>query len=275
MKRKILIVLSFTLLSACGQGEPEGPDAVADEVVLVTVDGEPITLSMLERVMAARGVSEDEHERMRELLDELVRMQAVANAAREERLQADSEVRADLRLAELRTLYGHYVNQAQRARPVTDEEIEAVYRAQLERSGDRQYRIEIIRYADQAQALSIIDRLERDQASFDALRQAPGDGGEVVEAPLWIDPSQVPPGFARELPDTATGEVVPRPLETGQGWHVVRVVDTRPLDVPALEEVREGIARSLLQRQREAMIQSLYEQAEITPMLPLGEAEPD
>lgn len=273
MKYNVLFILIVFLLSACSQenGEPAGNGA--EEVVLVTVDGEPITLPMLERVMEARGVGEDDHERMRELLDELIRMQVVANAARAERMHADSEVRADLRLAELRTLYGHYINRAQRSRPVTDEAIEETYRAQIERAGDAQYRIEIIRYADQARALGVIDRIENDGADFDALLESPGEGGEVVEAAVWIDFSQVPAGFASALAESDPGEVVQQPLETGQGWHVVRVVDIRPLDAPALDQVREGIARSLLRQQREAMIQSLYEQAEITPMLPLEEAE--
>lgn len=275
MKFKLLIYLPIILLAACsGQqgGDSGSPD---DTVVLVEVDGASVTLPMLERVMSVRGVGEEDHEQMRQLLDELIRMQAVANAARDEGLADDAEVRAELRLGELQTLYRHYINRAQRAEPVTDEAIEEVYRAQLERSGDTQYRIEFITYGDQAAAMRAIERVEQGQADFQALEEQARAEGLQVDAPGWIDRSQVPETFAAALPDVEAGAVVPVPLETPQGWHVVQVVETRALDAPALEEVREGIARSLLQQRREALIQGLYDQAEITPMLPLDEADPD
>lgn len=274
MNNKVLILVLFALLVSCGQQNGPAPES-SDEVVLVEVDGEPVTLPMLERVMEARGVGEDEHERMRALLDELVRMQAVANAAEADGLDTEPEVRAELRLARLQTLYGHYINRAQQAEPVTEEEIEAVYEAQLARSGDTQYRIALIRYAESAQGRAALSQLAAGETDFEALRQEAEQRGLQVEEPGWVDRSQVPGDFAEALAETETGEVVPVLLEAGQGWHLVRLLETRPLEVPNLDEVREGIARSLLQEQRQGLIESLYEQAEITPMLPLEEADPE
>lgn len=275
MRYKLLIFIAAMILAGCAQ-QDGGSAAVDDEtVVLVEVDGAPVTLPMLERVMSVRGVGEEDHEQMRELLDELIRMQAVANAARTEGLADDPEVRAELRLGELQTLYRHYINRAQREEPVTDEAIEEVYQAQLARSGDTQYRIEFITYDDQAAALSAIDRVEEQGAGFEALKEQARADSRQVDAPGWIDRSQVPETFAAALAESQAGSVVAVPLETPQGWHLVRVVETRPLDAPALGEVREGIARSLLQQQREALMQKLYDQAEITPMLPLEDADPE
>lgn len=274
MNNKSLIIIPFVFLAACGEQNEPAPES-NDEVVLVEVDGEPVTLPMLERVMEARGVSEGEHERMRALLDDLVRMQAVANAAEAEGLDTDPEVRADLRLARQQTLYRHYINRAQQAEPVTEEDIEAVYQAQLGRSGDMQYRIAVIRYADPAQGRAALSQLTAGETDFATLRQEAEQRGLQVEEPGWIDRSQVPEDFAEALAGTETGEVVPVLLEAGQGWHLVRLLETRPLEVPDLDEVREGIARSLLQEQRQGLIESLYEQAEITPMLPLEEADPE
>jgi peptidyl-prolyl cis-trans isomerase C len=263
------------LLAACSGQDGGTSDSPDEAVVLVEVDGAPVTLPMLERVMSVQGVGEEDHERMRQLLDELIRMQAVANAARSEGLADDPEVQAELRLGELQTLYRHYINRAQRAEPVTDEAIEAVYREQLDRSGDTQYRIEFIAYGDQAAAMRAIERVEDEQADFQVLKEQARADGRQVDAPGWIDRSQVPESFAAALPDVGAGDVVPVPLETARGWHVVQVAETRPLAAPAIDEVREGIARSLLQQRREALIQGLYDQAEITPMLPLDRADPE
>jgi peptidyl-prolyl cis-trans isomerase C len=268
MRNKLLFSLTILCLCACGQSGDEGQPGADDEtVVLVEVDGEPITLSMLERMMEARGVGEADHERMRQLLDELIRMQVVATAADEAGVDEAPEVRAELRLAEVQTLYRNYINRVQRDSPITDQQIRAAYQAQLERSGDTQYRIEFVRFDEQSAALAAIERLE-EGAALDELEAA----GEV-ESPGWIDRSQVPKPFAARLAETGPGEIVPVPLQSGQGWHAVRVVETRPLDPPPFEQVKEGIARTLLRQQRESFVESLYQDANIEPMLPLEEAE--
>lgn len=272
MKSKAMISFAILALAGCG-GQPEPTAAGEEAVVLVEVDGTPVTLPMLERAMSARQIGADDHDGMRELLDELIRMQAVANAARDEGLADDPEVRAELRLAEAQTLYRHYINQAQRAAPVTDEAIREVYDQQLERSGDTQYRIRTVEFDDQARAIQAIERLRGGAIDFEQLEGEAESGGMAVAEPGWIDRSQVPEGFADALAETDAGGVVGRPLQNSQGWYVVRVEDTRELQVPEFEQVREGIARSLLQRRREALVDSLYDQAEITPMLPLGDAQ--
>lgn len=268
MNYKFLFLFCSLLLTACGQ-QPSSPEGNDEEVVLVTVDGRPVTLPMLERVMSARGIGEEDHERMREALDELIRMQVVANAARAEGLDVAPEVRAELRLAELQTLYRHYINRAQQARPVREEDIAEVYEAQRARSGDSQYRIEFIAYHDQARALRAIARVEAGETDFGTLQQEAESEGLSVDEPGWIDRSQVPEDFAVALVQAEAGEVIAQPLESPRGWHLVRLLETRELQAPPLDQVREGIARSLLQRQREDLIQSLFDQAEITPMLPL------
>lgn len=274
MRFKYLILLPSILLVACG-GSGSGSEAVGeDTVVLVEVDGTPVTLTMLERVMDARGVGESDHEAMRELLDELIRTQAVANAARREGLAEDPQVRAELRLGEMQSLYSHYLDRAGQSESMSEQDLRDVYEAQLERSGDTQYRIEIIGYKEQARALQAIQRLRDNELTVAELQAEASAQGLRVEEPGWVDRSQVPEEFAASLAETATGEVVAKPLQNGQGWFLVHVADKRELQVPAFEQVREGIARSLQQQQRQALVESLYDQAEITPMLPLEEAEP-
>lgn len=275
MNSRLLIIIPFLLVSACSNQGEESTGPGDESVVLVEVDGTPITLPMLERVMEARNVEASEHERMRELLDELIRMQVVANAARAEGLADEADVQAEMRLTEIQTLYRHYLNRAQQAEPVSDREIREAYDAQLERSGDTQYRIEIIGYEDQARALKAIKRLQDEEVAYSALRAEAQASGLVVEEPGWVDRSQVPEDFATLLAETATGSVVPQPLKNSRGWFLVRVTDKRDLQVPSFDQVREGIARSLLQQRRESLTESLYDQAEITPMLPLDQADPE
>ena len=274
MKLKLLIILVSIGLVACQQEQQ--PGLVDDEdTILVLVDGEPVTLPMLEYMMSQRGISEDDHDGMREILEELIRLRAVANAAREEGLDREPQVRARRMIRDLETLQLRYFDQVYRDYPVTEEDIQAIYQAQVERAGDHQFQIEAILYGDQAEALRQIVRLEDGEATFDELLASAQATGLGVDQPLWVDRSQLPEDIAVLLDETEVGEVVGLPLQTPQGWRILRLVDTRPIEVPTLDEVREGISRHLVRQRLEALVEDLYEAAEITPMLPLEDARPD
>lgn len=272
MNFKSLILFITIALVGCDSAPPEEPGLIEpDDVVLVLVDGEPITLPMLEFMMSARGVDEEDHEGMREVLEELIRLRAVANAARSEGLDREPRVRANRMLRDLEVLQLRYFDQIYTDHPVTDEDIEAVYQAQLERTGSLQYRIETILYPTQAEALERLVRIEEGAATFDELKATAAATGLTVDAPVWVDRGQVPEEVAALMADVEAGEVLGLPLETPQGWRVVRVNDTRPVDVPDIEEVREGIARHLVRQRLEALVEDLYDASEIEPMLPLEE----
>ncbi|MFU8832504.1 MAG: peptidylprolyl isomerase [Wenzhouxiangella sp.] len=258
-------------LSGCGGQSHDDALIHDDDTVLVLVDGQPVTLPMLEFMMSTRGIAEDDHPAMRELLEELIRLRAVSNAARREGMDQEPQVRARRMIRDLETLQLRYFDQVYRDHPVTDEDIEAVYRGQLERAGDRQFRIETILYGNQAEALANLARVEDGESTFPELAARARSMGLPVDAPVWVDRSQMPEDVAILLSESDVGEVVGLPLQTPQGWRVIRLTETRPIAAPDLDEVREGIARHLVRQRLEALVEDLYEAAEVTPMLPLDE----
>ena len=272
MKRShlsILVLFSFAI-TAC-QPEDE-PLVTSDDVILVEVDGQPISLPMLEFMMAQRGVDEDDHEAMRELLDELIRLRAVANAAEREGLADEAEVRAQRALRDMETLRLRYFSRIHDQYPVTEDAVRETYEAQIARSGDRQFRLETIVYPSQAEALLQLAALQDGAASFDEILQSARAEGLLIEPTGWVDRSQLGAEVAPLLVQAAAGDVVAAPLRTPQGWRLLRVEGSRPLEAPPLETVREGIERQLIRQRLEALVEDLYQAAEITPMLPLEEA---
>ncbi|HLS05949.1 MAG TPA: peptidylprolyl isomerase [Wenzhouxiangella sp.] len=265
------LLVSALFLASCGQEKHEFA-AGEDQVVLVEVDGVPITLGMLERAMEGQGVEADDHERMSAVFDELVGIQAVANAARREGVDRQARVQAALRLAEIRTLYANYISTALADDGLTEQDARDIYEQQRKLSGDNQYRIAIVGYPSQGRALQALDAIEEGQLDYEELQQKAGEENLPVDEPGWIDQSQVPEDFALQIKDTAAGDVVPVPLGDGRAWYVVRVLETRALQPPPFEQVREGIMQSLRQQQRQALTETLVEEANIKPMLPLEDA---
>lgn len=273
MNSKLLISVFFiVLISGCSDSGPGETLVSDDDVVLVEVDGQPVTLPMLEFLMEVRDVDEDDTEGMRKLLDELIRLRAVANRAAEEQVSTEPRVRAERMVKDIEVQYVRYLERFQRDNPVSDDEIRSVYQAQLERAGDRRYKIETIEFPDQAAALEQLDALQDGSLEFDqAVEQADAEN-RVARRTDWIDASQVPGDFAAVLSETGAGSVVETLLPYQDKWLIVRVAEVDALEPPSLEEVREGIRRTLVREQTQAMIDRTFERAEITPMLPLDEA---
>lgn len=242
-----------------------------EDVILVEVDGQPVSLPMLEFMMAQRGIDEDDHDAMRQLLDELIRLRAVANAAEREGLAAEPEVRAQRALRDMETLQLKYFSRVHEEFPVTEQAIRETYNNQIERSGERQFRLETIAYPRQADALLRLAELQDGEVSFDDLLQAAAGEGWLVEPTGWVDRSQLGPELGPMLEGAAEGNVLSAPLQTPQGWRLLRVQASRDLEAPALDQVREGIERQLVRQRLEALVEDLYQAAEITPMLPVEE----
>ncbi|HMB37493.1 MAG TPA: peptidylprolyl isomerase [Wenzhouxiangellaceae bacterium] len=265
----------FFLLAAvggCGDSEGDYRLVTDDDVLLVEVDGAPVTLPMLEFLMEVRGVDEEDTEGMRELLDELIRLRAVANRASEEQVSSRPRVRAERMVKDIEVQYVNYLEHFQSENPVSGEEIRAVYDAQIERAGDRRYQIETIEFAAQAPALKQLDALRGGGMSFQqAIEQATVEG-RIARRTDWIDASQVPADFAEVLVATDVGDVVESLLPYQGKWLIVRLAEVDVLAPPSFDEVREGIRRTLVRQQTQSMIEQTYERAEITPMLPLEDA---
>lgn len=268
MKRSFLLIVFALVIAGCEPGH-ESELVHEDDVLLVLVDGRPVTLPMLEALMEIRGVDEADEEGMRELLDELIRIRAMANAAEDEGLADEPRIRAERAIKDMETLYVSYVERVQRENPVSEEEIRQVYDAQVERAGDRQFRVETLAYPDQSSALRALEAAEDEGIDFATMAE---QSGQVVQPVGWVDTSQVPSRFAVELAESEAGQVVPLPLEYEGQWLAVHVTDTRALEPPAFEDLQEGIRRRLNRERVQALIDTAYDAADIEPMLPMDEA---
>ncbi|MBS3745735.1 MAG: peptidyl-prolyl cis-trans isomerase [Wenzhouxiangellaceae bacterium] len=280
LDKLLIMMVSALLISGCGDAGDDHRDVVRalmaeDDVVLVEVDGKPVTLPMLEFLMEVRGVEEEDNDEMRELLDELIRLRAVANRAVEENVSTRKRVRAERMVKDIEVQYVRYLEHFQQENPVSDEDIRSVYQAQVERAGDRRYRLETIEFETQADALTRLDSLREESVTFQAALQQADAEGRVARRTDWVDASQVPGDFAEILGETEAGNVVDSLLPYQDQWLVVRVAEIDALNPPALEDVREGIRRTQTRERTQEMIERTYERAEITPMLPVEQAPAD
>lgn len=66
----------------------------------------------------------------------------------------------------------------------------------------------------------------------------------------WLFDSQILPEIRGRVAGMSRGEVSD-PIRTGQGWHIVRLIDTKPAGLKPLAEVKPLIAASLRQKREQ------------------------
>ncbi len=266
----LLVSLILGVLVACGPTEPWFD---SNDVVLVEVDGEPVTLPMLEYLMDERGITESDEEGMRALLDEIIRLRVVANTAEEEGLASEKMLRAERAIKDMQALRLAYFKKIYERYPVTDESIREMYEAQMRRSGDYQYQLQTIVYPNQTAALSALVELSDASNTFETLLERAAQLDQAMLSIPWVDQSQMPERLRPELAKAQIGDVLslPLPAPDGNQWLVAQVTDRRPIQAPSLDEVREGIARTLVRQRLDALVEDLYQAADIVPMLEIEE----
>jgi hypothetical protein len=120
--------------------------------------------------------------------------------------------------------------------------------------------------AKEAEAKAILAQLKQKGVKFEDLAKkksmdngSKNKGGELG----WTDGSNLAKPFAEAMKSLKKGETTKTPVQTQYGWHIIRVDDIRDPTFPAYEEVKEQIARQLIAKQRDDLIDTLRKQATI------------
>ncbi|MEM9810243.1 MAG: peptidylprolyl isomerase [Pseudomonadota bacterium] len=196
-------------------------------------------------------------------VDDAVNQVALARAARTEGIDEALEIRAALALAERQILAEAYLDQVT-TDAVTDDAILSRYEDEAaELAEERMMRLSQIVVADEELAHRIAAALPRQSFASVASKRSideasAGQGGRMGE----IRARDLHPALAEAVTDLPVGGVS-APVETEQGWHIVKVEARRELRPAPLNERRPIIAAEL---KREAIVDALSNAREQAPM---------
>jgi peptidylprolyl isomerase len=220
------------------------------------------------------------------LLSQVVRAylgrQAVLREALAKKFEQQPTVKAQLdrvRDQAVTELYLESVSRPAEGYP-SDAEVQAAYEANKAAfEVPRQFRVSQVyvavpRGADKAteekarrKVDEVVKKLKGKGADFAAIartdsedRQTSAQGGEIG----WLSEAQMIPGI-RAATTALAKEAVSDPLRLDDGWHVVKLLDTRPAATRALAEVREALVAQLKAARsrdlRQAYLAKLVEQS--------------
>ena len=143
--------------------------------------------------------------------------------------------------------------------PVTEGDIRSDYDRQL-KSGEvvqsvEEYKLSQIVVASEKEALEILDRLKCGAVFGNLAREKSLDlESALMEGVVgWVPPSQLASPIDQLVAALSVGQMS-RPIQTQQGWLIVKVDDIKFLPAKSFEEMRQEISQRILRdRRREAV----------------------
>lgn len=265
---KCIPLLAFALLTA-GCGDPgeqslDAGQAALDSPTVASVNDEPISRALLDAYLRARGSTNPTPRQREQALQEVVNLVLLRQQAEKQGLDDTLEVQADLALHRTSTLATRQVRNHNAENPVTEADAREEYNRNRETAGTKEYHVRHILLPSREAAEQAIAELNQgadfaklaNERSQDTRQDAGGGLG-------WLDLTQLPEALREAIRGMRTAAHSQEPVQTRFGWHVLKLVDTRKLEPPEFDQVRQGVVASLQRQRMESYVQELRAGADI------------
>lgn len=258
--------IKYLLAIACLSALPHVYAADAD--AMATVNGKPIKKSWVEFILRdaeARSGQKANDNMKAAVINELVGSELAYQEAQKAGIDKLPDFIASEELARRKLLVNAFLADFIKKNPVTEAEKKEGYEQYKKELGDKEYSARHILVKTDTEAKAIIAELKKG-ADFAKLAKDksldPGSkdkGGDLG----WFSPAGMVKPFADALTTLKKGDTTPEPVQSQFGWHIIKLVDTRPLQAPAYDKVKDGIERTLQQRKLEKFMLGLKDKAKI------------
>lgn len=231
-----------------------------------TVNGQAISETRLEAMLALRLAAgqKDQDSTRQQAREDLIRLEVLVQAARKAGAETPL-VTAQAQNAADSVLVRAYLQQWLRQNPVSKEAVARQYEAIKTRSGTQELQLRQILLASEDDARKVLAQLAAGGKFEDLAQLASRDGGSRTQGGLlpWVPVGALNPVIAQEATTLAKGQMSKQPVQSPAGFHVLRLEDSRPFNLPPLEQLQAQIVRSLENQAVEAHVRQLREQAQI------------
>ena len=283
--RIVVVAAVLTALAACQPNNGASSSAAGSDTsaVVATVNGTPITENFLDTYVKAlsqgkASASTITADQRSQVIDQLIRTQLVAQQAEKEGLDKLGETANELAVTRLDILQRTEAEHMFKDKPPTDQELHTEYDTQVATLSKTEYHAHHILVATEPFAQSVIARLNKgekfdDLAKKESMDSSKDSGGDLG----WFTPDHMEKPFADAVATLKPGEYTKTPVQTRYGWHVIELVEVRPLQPPAFEQVKQRLTQILEAKKFKAFADDLVAKAKIdrkTPATPAATDKP-
>jgi peptidyl-prolyl cis-trans isomerase C len=241
--------------------------AAASAPSKVVVNGVTIPQSRFDamtRELTVQG-QPDTPDRANAIKEELINREVLAQAAARRGLDKDPEVAAQMDMARQAVLVRALFEREMKANPVTDEQLQKQYETFKASMGTNEYKVRHILVDKEDDAKAIIAELNKG-GDFAKLAKEkskdPGskdNGGDLD----WGPSARYVKPFADAVTSMQKGQTTQVPVKTDFGYHVIRLDDVRPLQVPPFAEMKEQFKQRAQQQAIQKLVADLRSKAKV------------
>lgn len=252
-KGKLLSIagVSVLILVACNRDEGTKAESGPSTAVAATVNGMPISVDRVDLVVkqaVAQG-QQDGPDLRKGIIEHLALQKLFSIEAAKDGLEKSAEVQEQLEMSRQSILAGAYVKQFLKKQVATDDLLSAEYE-KVKSAAPTEYRARHILVKTEAQARTLVERLNRDPKLFEEVAksasmdpESKSKGGELG----WFDPQQMLPEFSKAVANLKLGGITQEPVKSAFGYHVIQLEETRQGSMPPMEQIKPMLRQRLEQ----------------------------
>jgi peptidyl-prolyl cis-trans isomerase C len=265
--RFLLLAASLGALAAC---QPKSSAPADSSPPVATVNGVPIARDLYDYyVKGATGKTAAElpPDVRDKLLDNLVRAELVSQEAVKQGIDKSGDTSYILELSRLNVLEQALSDHYLKDRKPTESELRAEYESDMAQAPKMEYHARHILVATEPFAEKLIQRLDRgekfeDLAKVESMDPSKSNGGDIG----WLR-AGMPPQLMNALAGLKPGDYTKTPVQTSYGWHILQLVESRPLSPPPFDQAKQRVEQIVEAKKFRAYMDELMRTAKVTKTL--------
>ena len=274
----LALIASLAVITGCDQLPAPGGSAsedsttatstgtaVAEGVVIATVNGAPITQTELDVYMGQRKPPSNAPEANSEevVMKELISLELMRQSSVEQGLDKQPTVIATIAQQQRTALAGAAIQNFMTSNPVSDEDAKKLYDEQMGQA-IKEFNARHILVKEQEEAEAIIKLLDSGSDFSElAKEKSTGPSGASGGELGWFNEKQMVAPFSAAAAGLEKGQYTKTPVETQFGWHVIILDDSRETAPPPFDDVKDRIKMLLVNQQMQQHVEAMRSTATI------------
>ena len=194
--------------------------------------------------------------------EELTQREAIAQEARKKGFEKKPEVSARMELARQAALIGSYLDEWKKSNKIKDADLRAEFDRRIKSMPGTEYHARHILVEKEEDAQAIIKKLQAGGKFEELAKDSKDPGSKENGGDLgWNTPNAYVPAFSDAMVKLSKGAFTPQPVKTDFGYHVIKLEESRKLEPPKFEEVKDRLTQVMTQQAVQQHIAELVKKA--------------
>ena len=248
---------------AVAQSTPK--DAVLSEDVVAVVNGVGISEEAFDDFFSHTAKRQPDAELDRKsVLNEMITLELLKQRAEQTGLDKREDVVAELERLRTNLLANTFLSERVEGMSFSDERLKQEYELQVSQLSRKEYKARHILSKTEQDAKGVIVELDNG-AEFAQLakEKSTGPSGPQGGDLGWFSPNTMVPPFAQAVASMSKDSYSKQPVQTQFGWHVILLEDTRELNPPSFEEIKDRLQNILATKTLRSFLEELRAKADV------------